>query len=91
MLTHKFGISIYPEELVLDLAEQISTMDLTLASPDAAAGDVGVRGRSGEAHRSMSKSEVLSQSPGSMLWPATFISMQHSERSMRSRTCYRGH
>lgn len=86
MLTHKFGISIYPEEFVLDLmkevfgyAEQISTMHLTLASPDSAADDVGVRGRSGEAHRSTSKLEVLSQSPGLMLWPSTFIPMQQSE------------
>lgn len=86
MLTHKFGISIYPEEFVLDLmkevfgyAEPMSTMHLTLASPDAAADDVGVRGRSGEAHRSTSKSEVLSQSPGLMLWPSTFIPMQQSE------------
>ena len=47
---------------VFEYAEQISTTHLTLASLNSAADDVGAQGRSGEAHRGTSKSEVLSVS-----------------------------
>lgn len=95
MILHKFGINKNPNEFVLGLmkevfghAREIKTMHLTLAPPKTGIDDGGGfrgshmssnvgGGRFGRSSRR--ESMGLSQSPGLVLWPSTFIPMNQSQ------------
>ena len=82
MILHKFGINKNPNEFVLGLmnevfghAREIKTMHLTLAPPKTGIDLGGSRfGRS-----SRRESMGLSQAPGLVLCPSTFIPMDQTE------------
>jgi hypothetical protein len=85
MLLHKFGINKNPSEFVLGLmkevfghAREIKTMHLTLAPPEVGYSTVSTGG--GQFDRSSRRESMgLSQAPGLVLWPSTFIPMEQSE------------
>lgn len=85
MLLHKFGINKNPSEFVLGLmkkvfghAREIKTMHLTLAPPEAGYSTISTDG--GQFDRSSRRESMgLSQAPGLVLWPSTFIPMEKSE------------
>ncbi|KIM45675.1 hypothetical protein M413DRAFT_66074 [Hebeloma cylindrosporum] len=89
MLVHKFGINKNPSEFVLGLmkevfghAQEINTMHITLASPKPGM-DNGEpshrRQNSSFPGSSRRESMGLSQAPGLVLWPSTFIPMDQAE------------
>jgi len=85
MLLHKFGINKNPSEFVLGLmkevfghAREIKTMHLTLAPPEPVYSTVSIGvGQFGRSSRR--ESMGLSQAPGLVLWPSTFIPMDQTE------------
>jgi len=94
MLHHKFGINMNPSEFVLGLmkevfghAREVKTLHLTLAPVETGmdGGSDEYRGRQnhsggGRFSRSSRRESMgLSQAPGLVLWPSTFIPMDQSE------------
>ena len=90
MLSNKFGIRKDLNEFILDLmkevfghAREVKTMNLTLAPPEPA--DVNTvlmspRNTTGRPpHPLRRESMGLSQSPGLVLWPSTFLPMDQPE------------
>lgn len=90
MLSNKFGIRKDLHEFMLDLmkevfghAREVRTMNLTLAPPEPS--DVNTvlmspRNMTGRpAHPLRQESMGLSQSPGLVLWPSTFLPMDQPE------------
>jgi len=89
MLLHKFGINRNPSEFILGMlkevfghAREIKTMHITLAPPDPEAGCSPVHASTAGrqfGRSSRRESMGLSQAPGLVLWPSTFIPMEQSE------------
>jgi len=87
MLLHKFGINKNPSEFILEMmkevfghAREIKTMHITLAPPEAGFSSVHASATGRQLGGSSRRESMgLSQAPGLVLWPSTFIPMEQSE------------